>query len=194
MKAGFVQFEPRFGAPEYNRHAAFSLMEKSTSRLLVLPELFTTGYLFVSKKEVEEMAEEIPRGITTRRLMEFARDKNCYVVGGLAERAGDKYFNSSVIVGPGGYIATYRKAHLFNEEKLFFSPGDLPFEVYDIGEARVGMLICFDWFFPESARALALMGADIVAHCANLVLPHCPAAMITRCIENRVFAITADRV
>jgi predicted amidohydrolase len=58
----------------------------------------------------------------------------------------------------------------------------------------MGLMICFDWFFPESMRALALAGAQIVLHPANLVLPHCPQAMITRCLENRVFAATADRV
>jgi predicted amidohydrolase len=54
-------------------------------------------------------------------------------------------------------------------------------------------MICFDWFFPESARILALKGADIICHCANLVLPFCQDGMITRCLENRVFAVTANR-
>jgi predicted amidohydrolase len=66
--------------------------------------------------------------------------------------------------------------------------------VYDIGSARVGLMICFDWYYPESARTLALMGADIIAHPSNLVLPHCPDAMRTRCLENRVFAITCNRI
>ncbi|MBE9531820.1 MAG: acyltransferase, partial [Proteobacteria bacterium] len=69
-----------------------------------------------------------------------------------------------------------------------------PFEVHDIGKAKVGMMICFDWLFPEAARTLALKGADIICHPSNLVLPHCPQAMITRCLENRVFAVTANRV
>ena len=55
-------------------------------------------------------------------------------------------------------------------------------------------MICFDWRFPETARSLALLGADLIAHPSNLVLAHCPQAMITRCLENRVFAVTADRV
>jgi len=66
--------------------------------------------------------------------------------------------------------------------------------VYDIGHARIGIMICFDWFFPEVARYLAVKGADIICHPANLVLPYCPQAMITRCIENRVFAVTANRI
>nr|MBC8282363.1 acyltransferase [Nitrospinota bacterium] len=66
--------------------------------------------------------------------------------------------------------------------------------VFDLDGVKVGVMICFDWRFPETARSLALKGAEIIAHPSNLVLPHCPQAMITRCLENRIFAITADRV
>ena len=82
----------------------------------------------------------------------------------------------------------------FYNEKLWFAPGNRPLEVYTIGTVTIGIMICFDWFFPEVARALAVKGADILCHPANLVLPYCPQAMITRCIENRVFAITANRI
>jgi len=58
----------------------------------------------------------------------------------------------------------------------------------------VGVMICFDWIMPEVARTLALKGADIIAHPSNLVLPYCPAAMITRSVENRVFTVTCNRV
>jgi predicted amidohydrolase len=98
------------------------------------------------------------------------------------------------LIGPNGYIGTYRKTHLFFEETLWFVPGDTGFLVWDIGRARVGLLVCFDWFFPEAARSLALKGADVLCHPSNLVLPYCPDAMVTRCLENRVFAITANRV
>ena len=66
--------------------------------------------------------------------------------------------------------------------------------MWDIGEAKLGILICFDWYYPESARSLTLKGADILCHPSNLVLPHCPDAMVTRCLENRVFGITANRI
>jgi predicted amidohydrolase len=66
--------------------------------------------------------------------------------------------------------------------------------VYDIGPARVGLMVCFDWYYPESARTLALKGADIIAHPSNLVLPDCPDSMVTRCLENRVFAVTCNRI
>ena len=88
----------------------------------------------------------------------------------------------------------YRKAHLFYEETIVFSPGDTGFQVWDIGVAKVGLLICFDWIYPEAARTLTLLGAEILCHPSNLVLPHCPDAMVTRCLENRVFSITANRI
>jgi predicted amidohydrolase len=90
-------------------------------------------------------------------------------------------------------VASYRKVHLFFEEKLWFEPGDGEFPVFDIGPCRVGIMVCFDWFFPESMRTLSLKGAQVVCHPANLVLPYCQTAMVTRCLENRVFAVTANR-
>ena len=116
------------------------------------------------------------------------------MIAGIAERAGHKVYNSAVIVEPKGYIGKYRKIHLFDTEKNCFDRGDLPLTVFNIGSVRVGVMICFDWRFPESARTLALAGADLIAHPSNLVLPHCPQAIITRCLENRVFIVTANRV
>lgn len=120
-----------------------------------------------------------------------------FIVAGTAEKdeKGNLY-NSAVLVGPvgWGYIGKYRKIHLFNREKLFFRPGNLGFHVFNIGIAKVGVMICFDWFFPESARTLALKGADVIAHPSNLVMPYAPRAMPIRALENRVYTITANRI
>jgi len=161
--------------------------------LLVLPELCNTGYLFISKNEVEELAEEIPDGPTIRAWKNIAEDREVYLVAGIAESADGKIYNSSVLISPEGDVKVYRKAHLFDEEKLWFEPGDTPLEVHDIGIAKIGMMICFDWIFPEVMRILSLKGAEIICHPANLVLPYCQDAMVTRCLENRVFAITCNR-
>lgn len=193
MKVGFVQFNPIFGDVVGNVAQASALIEGTSADLLVLPELFNTGYLITSQEEIEALAEEIPRGQTTQVLCEMANTKSCYIVAGLAEREGRKIYNSAVIVGPDGHVGTYRKIHLFFEEKQWFCPGDREFEVYDIGIGRIGVMICFDWIFPESMRMLSLKGAHIVCHPANLVLPFCQDAMRTRCLENRVYAITANR-
>jgi predicted amidohydrolase len=194
MKAGFYQFNPAFGKKEENLKKVLSAITDADADLLVLPEFFATGYQFVSQDEVSGLSEPIPNGDTTERLSDISRQKGIYLVAGLPERDGDRFFKSAVLSGPDGFIGVYRKTHLFFEEKLYFSPGDTGFKVWDTKAGRIGIMICFDWFFPESMRALALMGADIIAHPSNLVLPYCPAAMPIRCLENRVFAVTANRV
>ena len=185
MRVGYFQFDPVFGEVARNLDLVTARLEQVEADLIVLPELFASGYQFVSQDEVARLAEPVPDGTTTKRLVEIARRRGVTIVAGLPERAGAQYFNSAVVVGPKGFIGCYRKTHLFFEETLFFTPGDTGFHVWDIGMAKVGVMICFDWFYPEAARTLALQGADIITHPSNLVLPHCPDSMVTRCLENR---------
>lgn len=194
MKAAFIQTSPVFGEIEANVGRAVKKILALDAKLIVLPELFSTGYQFRDKKELLDLSEEVKGGFAVKSLIEAAKEKGAYIAAGLAEREGKKAYNSAVLVGPKGLVGTYRKAHLFWNEKKIFAKGDTPFAVYNIGKARVGMMICFDWLFPEAARTLALKGADIICHPSNLVLPYCPDAMITRSLENRVFTITANRV
>jgi predicted amidohydrolase len=98
-----------------------------------------------------------------------------------------------MLVGPSGVRAVYRKLHLFEREQEWFEPGNLPLAVTRVGPARVGILICFDWRFPEAARALALAGADVIAHPSNLVFPDAQRIMLGRAFENRVYVVTANR-
>lgn len=112
---------------------------------------------------------------------------------GFAEKSVN-FYNSAALIGPSGLVGLYRKIHLFNRENVLFTPGDFGFPVFDLPYGRIGIMICFDWIYPESARSLALKGAQLIVHPSNLVLPDCPDAMITRCLENRVFTATADRV
>lgn len=193
MKIGIYQNNPEFGLVEKNVKDAFMELEGVEADLVVLPELFNTGYQFVSKEEAFELAEEMPSGYTCRSMMDIARTKKMHLVFGMAERDDRGLFNSAAIVGPEGFIGRYRKSHLFFEEKYLFDPGDTGFRVFDIGIARLGVMICFDWWFPEAARSLALSGADIICHPANLVLYGCHKAMVTRSLENGVFSITANR-
>jgi predicted amidohydrolase len=167
-------------------------MESTNADLYVLPELFNTGYNFIDNGEVETLAER-PDGVTFKALYAFTQQHSCYVAYGFAEKADDLY-NSASLIGPSGLVGLYRKIHLFDRETLFFKPGNLGFPVFDLPFGKVGMIICFDWIYPESARSLAIRGAQLIIHPSNLVLPYCPDAMITRCLENRVFAATADRV
>ncbi|MBA2486951.1 MAG: acyltransferase [Nitrospira sp.] len=194
MRVGYFQFDPVFGEVAHNLDLVTARLEQVDADLIVLPELFATGYQFVSKEETRRLAEPVPDGETTKRLADIARRRGVTIVAGLPESAGASCYNSAVVVGPKGFIGCYRKTHLFFEETLFFAPGDSGFQVWDIGLAKVGIMICFDWLYPESARTLALQGADIIAHPSNLVLPHCPDSMVTRCLENGVFSVTANRI
>jgi predicted amidohydrolase len=114
-------------------------------------------------------------------------------VAGFPEVSRGRHYNSAMLVGPGGVRAVYRKLHLFEREREWFSPGNLPLAVHRVGPARVGMLICFDWRFPEAARVLALLGADVIAHPSNLVFPQAQEAMRVRALENRLYTLTANR-
>ena len=192
MRLAIVQTSPVFGQPESNTEAAKALMKSAPADLYVLPELFNSGYNFIDESEVESAAEPV-EGPTFHSLLSFARESPCYVAYGFAEKA-DHIYNSAALLGPEGLIGVYRKVHLFDRENLFFEAGNQGFPVFDLPLGRIGLMICFDWIYPEAARTLALQGAQLIAHPSNLVLSYCPDAMITRCLENRVFAATADRV
>lgn len=193
MKLAVVQFAPEFGEKERNLAAVEGLLDNTRADLVVLPELFAAGYLFRSRPELAGLAESVP-GPVTERLRALARKVGGWVVAGVAESDGGSFYNSAVLVGPDGRTAVYRKAHLFGREKKFFAPGNTRFAVHDLGFARVGLLVCFDHIFPEAARTLALKGAQVICHPANLVLPGLGQDTVrVRSIENRVFFATANR-
>ena len=193
MRLACLQFRPEFGTVSGNLDRISRLMAGRRADLVVLPELCTTGYIFADKGELAIHAEEIPEGPSCQGLLKIAAETACAIAAGIAERSGDRLFNSAVLVSPGGLVGHYRKFHLFDRENELFDTGDLGFPVFDLGSAKIGMMICFDWRYPESVRTLALAGADIIAHPANLVMPHCQDAMRIRCLENHVLAATANR-
>jgi 5-aminopentanamidase len=194
MRVGILQFAPVLGEVEHNLAHIERALIGAALDLVVLPELCTTGYQLTSD-EARDLAEPFPGGASAERLARLAAREDLVLVAGVAERAAaGRPFNSAVLVGPEGHLATYRKTHLFEDELDLFSPGDTGFFVTVVRGVRIGMMICFDWVFPESARCLALLGADLLAHPANLVLPYCQRMMPTRCLENGVFALTANRV
>jgi predicted amidohydrolase len=192
-----IQTHPVFGRMEENVKVALDFIPDGCD-LAVLPELFSTGYQFKNRNEALDLAENLtgdaePR-TATGRLTRAAAESGTTIVAGLAEKDGDRIFNSSVLFRPDGSREIYRKVHLFVDEKSIFTPGDLGFPVFEACGTTIGMMICFDWIFPEAARSLALAGAEIICHPSNLLLPWCQAAMITRCQENMVFAVTSNRV
>lgn len=194
MKIGFLQSKPQFGRVKDNVRAAKSILGSITDATIVLPELFNTGYLFRNMEEIKELAESATSGYTVTELKKIAKKQRLNLIFGMAELKGRQYFNSSVLITAKGKVATYQKIHLFDREKLFFQPGNKTLKTYPLEDATVGMMVCFDWIFPEVTRILALQGAQVICHPANLVLPWCHDAMKTRSVENRVYTVTANRI
>jgi len=189
-----LQTEPRFGDVAGNLDEVERALEGHRADLVVLPEFFATGYSFRSREELADLAEPFVGGPTTERLRAWSRSTGGMIVAGFPECDGERFYNAAVVVAGGERVACYRKVHLFGFEREMFTPGDRPFAVHEHAGLRVGVMICFDWMFPEAARTLALRGADVIAHPSNLVLPGwCQRAMLVRALENGVYTVTANR-
>ena len=194
-KVGLCQFKPSLLQKKENLEKMKKMVDGVEADLIVFPELATSGYVFCIRDEVISVADDFENSETTTMFLELSKKNDTSYVVGFPEIAdGIKLYNSCMLVNPDGSKYLYRKTHLFNEEKLWFEPGDLGFEVAKASRGiNIGMMICFDWMFPESARTLMLKGASILVHPSALVLPWCQQAMLTRSLENRVFSITSNR-
>lgn len=191
MRVGYLQTRPEIGRVSQNVEDAIQAIDGLDADLVVLPELFNTGYS-LTREELALLAERSPEGFTVQSLRDASRDGGVAIVAGFAEADDQGYFNSAALVTPRG-VKVHRKVHLFGKEKEIYTAGD-SFEVHEYRGVRIGMMVCFDWFFPESCRTLMLKGAEVIAHPANLVLPFWPKASVTRAVENGVFIVTAGRV
>jgi predicted amidohydrolase len=169
------------------------------ARLVIFPECILTGYCFESKAEAAPLAETIP-GPSTEVLAQDCAELDVWMVLGLleAEPGGDRLFNACTLIGPHGVAANYRKIHLpYLGVDRFATPGDLPFAVHDLGGLRIGMNICYDGRFPESARCLMLLGADLVVLPTNW--PPAASCVVktlipARALDNHVYYAAANRV
>ncbi|MDR1242129.1 MAG: nitrilase family protein [Deltaproteobacteria bacterium] len=169
-KVAAVQTNPVFGEKTLNLCASLQRVEEAAAQgaaLIVLPELCNTGYAFSSREEAFALAESVPGGEAVRAWAEAARRLGVHIAAGIAEREGADLYNSAVLIGPEGYIGTFRKLHLWDEEKLYFEAGNLGMPVFHTPIGRIGLLICFDVWFPELYRLAAMRGADIICACAN---------------------------
>jgi len=206
VRVACLQMEPIVGEKDCNvKHSLKMISEAADkgAKLLVLPELCNSGYVFTSREEAFSLAEVIPDGPTTQAWMKIAKERELYIVAGISEREGDSLYNSAVVVGPNGYIGTFRKVHLWNEENLYFEPGNLGFPVFSTPIGRIGTFICYDGWFPESYRLCALQGADIVCIPTNWVpIPGqdpkreamANILVMGSAHSNSVFVAAADRV
>lgn len=193
LRVGYLQFRPLFGKVKQNLARIAHALADVEAELIVLPELALTGYHFTDRAELAALAEDPADSTSVNALVDLCRRRDVHMVIGFAEQHATRLYNSALLLGPNGVEHCYRKLHLFNAEKSYFDPGDTPLSVQTVRGARIGIMVCFDWAFPEVARGLALQGAEILCHPSNLVLGYCQQAMLTRCLENKVFAVTANR-
>ncbi len=187
---------PQVGEVDKNLKHLEEILKKATALevdVLVLPELANSGYAFESEEEVNLCAEEIPDGPYSKSLIKWSTKKR-FVVAGICESSGNHTYNSAGIFANGKHVGSYRKIHLFNKEKKWFTAGVEEPPVITHEGNQYGVMVCWDWVFPEVARILALKGTQAILHPANLVLTYCQDAMRTRSIENGVFTATANRV
>ncbi|KTC51016.1 hydratase [Pseudomonas fluorescens ABAC62] len=210
VRVAVVQFDPQVGIHNRAENIRLSLALAAEAAdggatLIVLPELSNCGYFFSSRLDAFEHAETVPEGPTAQAWLDFAQNHQVYLVAGLSEIDEGRLFNTSVLLGPDGYIGKYRKAHLWNLEKLWFTPGDLGFPVFETPIGRIGMLICWDIWFAEVPRILSQQGADIICSLNNWVWTppplfdaagKCMASYLTMTAAhiNNVFIAAASRI
>ena len=201
-----IQMEPIFGETSHNVAASIAMIEEAAAQganLMVLPELCNTGYVFSSREEAYSLAETIPQGPSSEAWIACAARLNIYLVAGITEREDETLYNSAVIIGPEGLIGRYRKVHLWGDEALYFTPGNLGFPVFKTRIGTIGCQICYDCWFPESFRMAALQGAEIVCVPTNWVpipgLDPSREAMANILVmaashSNSIFIAAADRI
>lgn len=197
-----IQLAPVVGDLAGNLDRAVAAVEQSVAggaQVVVLPELATSGYVFESVKEARSLALP-PTDRAFNRLAAAAGE--AVVVVGFAESDGtDGVFNSAALLDASGVRAVYRKVHLWDQEKRFFTPGDARPPVVETAHGRIGVMICFDLEFPEWTRIAALSGTDLLAVPTNWPLVPVPAGerapevqiAIATARMNRMAIACADR-
>jgi predicted amidohydrolase len=208
MRIACAQYAIRDGDPDINRERSVARIldaAEGGADLVVLPELANSGCDFSSREHAWSLAEGVTESSSLRAWREAAQETGIFVVGGLLEKEDDSLYNSAVVVAPTNLLARYRKTHLWNKEKLFYEAGrDLP--VFETPLGNIGVLVCYDAWFPEAARTLALSGADLICLPANAPHDWVPesqrrgdltmlnAHAISHANANRLFVACANRV
>src|SRR5210317_218527 len=164
-KVATVQYEPTQFNKEHNINSLIELCEqaaKSGAKLIVTPEMGTTGYCFLDREEIGSLVETIP-GPTTNKFKQISEKYNCFIVIGMPEVDSDTklYYNAAVLIGPNGIIGKHRKSHGYIAEPKWSAPGQ-DHLVFDTEIGKIGILICMDIHFIETARLVALQDADII--------------------------------
>lgn len=206
VKVACLQMDVTIGSIEENINKSIRMINDAADNgavLIVLPEMANSGYNFDSREEAFSLAEKIDDSKSVKAWEKIAKERNVYIVSGITEIEGYRLYNSAVLIGPEGLIGKYRKLHLWEDEFLWFEPGNLGLPVFDTPIGRIGIVICYDMWFPETFRILAAQGADIVCIPTNWVsidsLPNNmknfgPILAMAAAHTNGIYVAAADRV
>jgi predicted amidohydrolase len=193
MKLALAQMSPELGNKEKNMDMIEKTVGRTKADMVVFGELFLTGYM--CRDNLTKLAESL-NGKSVKRIIKIAMEHDTHIVFGMPEMADQVsglVFNSAILVYPDERIERYRKLHLANfgpfEELLYFTRGsELP--VFETRFGKIGMLICFDCFFPEVSKIYALKGADLLVHISaspSATRVFFEKVIVARAIENTVF-------
>lgn len=201
-----VQMAPEIAEPTKNTSAMLKYANDAADKgaqLIVFPELATSGYVFKDMEELRQLSQNPYDNGSFTELRALAEERGLHLAFGYPESSNGKFYNSAALIGPDGVIGNYRKLHLWDEENRFFEPGDLGHPVYETPIGKIGMMICYDCWFPETIRSLVLQGAEIVCVPTNWV----PTTRVTEdapdmapilcqasAHSNGVYIVAADRV
>ncbi|HYE81707.1 MAG TPA: nitrilase-related carbon-nitrogen hydrolase [Clostridia bacterium] len=196
FKAAAVQFNPQLNERDKNIDALVAVVTEAAqegAKLIVTPEMATTGYYYPDRKAIEPFVDTIP-GITTRRFEEVARQNDVYIVIGMPEldKETGLFYNSAALVGPEGYIGKYRKTHQWETEEHWAAWGDLGVPVYDTKLGKIAINICMDSAYFETARLAAVNGADILTFPTNSSA-QAISALQARAVQNGLYIVSANR-
>lgn len=198
IKVATIQFEPTLFRKEENVARLLALASQAArdgARLIVMPEMATTGYCWQDRAEVAPFVETAD-GPTSQAFAALAREFNCYLVYGMPERDAvtDIYYNSALLVGPQGLIGVHRKTHPYISEPKWAANGDAGHQVFNTEIGNIALLICMDIHFIETARLAAVGGAQIICHISNWLAERTPAPYwLTRGWENGCALIESNR-
>lgn len=196
LKVAQIQYAPVLDDIESTmdnfRELIFSTRHRAG--LIILPELANSGYNFRNRSHAMQLAEGVEDSEFIDWLRRWALMHETNIVTGFLEKDGDKLFNSAVFINKRGKKEVYRKVHLFMNEKNIFDKGDKGFPVFQMGEYKLGMLICFDYLFSEPWRIMALKGADIIAHPSNLITGNAFKVVPAQAVMNGYYVFTTNRI
>ena len=198
VKVAVVQMEPVVGETEKNLANCLAKAAEAAdngAQLIVLPELCVSGYVFANREEAFALSEPIPGGPSCQAFETLARERKIYLYAGLNENCGDRLYNTAVLFGPDGIVGKYRKLQIWDDEYLWFEPGDLGLPVFHTPIGRIGMLVCNDCWYQELYRILAMQGADIIiAGVDGPARPHAPFDMNTFVVFHAMAAANCSNV